>query len=220
MKPRTLARLALQWIDDNSFSFDTEERKVEAIKQLKRIINGKTTEINNPIDPLDPITELHIGIIVPNFDYPLIPINSWGEPIIWKEDNNYKIPGKGTHILKGISLNGETYLMKNIYNMCPYKNAIIKVDKYTDLKRAAWVFACNCCEILNKKENVKKDGLYGLKYEYEVLKTKFEEQINVKTYEKMQKNLYIKWLSKFINEYQKNPCTHMRLLKLKNFVKT
>lgn len=211
MKPRTLAKLALKWIDDGSFVFDCEDRKIEAIKQMKRLINGKTNEENNPTDP---IIELHIGLYVPNFDYPLIPSSDWGEPIVWQEDDVYKIPSKGTHILKGVGLSGEFYFMNLLQSLTPYRKAIIKVDKYTNLKRAAWVFVCNSCQILNKKELIKESGVHPLKMEYEILKEEFKKHEDVKKFENDQKRLYIKWLTKFIGIYRKNPETHMKVLKL------
>lgn len=204
MKPRTLARYALKWIEDGSFIFDNEFRKTEAIKQLKRIINGKTNQTNNPDDP---IIELHIGLNVPNFDYPIVPLNNLGEPFIFKEDNRYIIPSK-THVLKGIGLSGEKYYMDHLINFVPYKNAIIKVDKFTDMKRAACVFVNNLCQVLNKKD---LDEPNVIQLEYEVLKDIFKNKD--KTFETSQKKLYIKWLGMFISIYNKNPETHMKVLK-------
>lgn len=210
MKPRTLAKLALNWIETGSFKFDCEDRKIEAIKQMKRLINGKSTEENNPEDP---IMELQIGLYVPNFDYPIVPCNNWGEPIIWKEDENYFIPSKGTHILKGVGLSGEFYFMNLLQSLTPYRKAIIKVDKYTTLKRAAWVFVCNSCQILNKKELIKEDGPKPLKMVYQVLKEQFNKHDDVKKFEISQKKLYMQWLTRFISLYRKNPETHMKVLK-------
>lgn len=211
MKPRTLAKLALKWIEDNSFKFDCEERKIEAIKQMKRLANGKTTEENNPEDP---IIEIHIGVYVPNFDYPIIPCNTWGEPILWVEDNKFDVPGKGTHSLKGVGISGEFYFMNYLTSLVPYRNAIIKVDKYTTVKRAAWVLVCTMSQILNKKELIKETGLYPLKMEYDVLKEAFNKSDDIKKFEAAQKKLYMKWLSGWINTYRKSPNTHMKVLKL------
>lgn len=204
MKPRTLARYTLNWIEDGSFIFDNESRKIEAIKQLKRIINGKSVDLH---DQDDPIVEIHIGIYVPNFDYPIIPSNTWGSPVIWTENHKYLIPTK-THILKGIGISGESYYMNEIDNFNVYKNAIVKVDRYTDMKRAACVFASTLSQTIDKKE------LGLLESEYEVLKAEYKKHSNVKEFETSQKKLYIKWLSMFIETYGRSPKSHMKVLKV------
>lgn len=215
MKPRTLARYAYEWIQDGSFVFDCNERKEEAIKQLKRIIGGKATEPNHPEDPL---VEMHIGVYIPNFDYPIVPTDNWGNIYIWKEDGNYQIPGKGSHIVKGISVSGTEYYLSYLESLAPYRNVIIKVDKFTDIKRAAYALVCCVSQIINKKELLNNDK--PLKMTWQVLEDKYKMHEDAKEFEKQQKSLYIKWLSKWIMIHNKNPDTHLKVLKLPKKVLT
>jgi hypothetical protein len=209
MKPRTLARFAYDWIMDGTFVFDNEERKTEAIKQLKRIISGKATEENNPEDPL---VEIHIGVHIPNFDYPIVQTDNWGNPYVWKEDGVYMVPGKGSHMVKGISISGTQYYLSYLESLATYRNCVIKVDKYTDFKRAAYALVCCVSQILNKKllNNTGKP----LKMTWQVLVDRYKMHDDAKEYEKQQKSLYIKWLGKWISTHNKNPDTHMKVLKL------
>lgn len=210
MKPRTLARYAFEWVQDGTFTFDCEDRKQEAIKQLKRIISGKATEDNHPEDPL---VEINIGVYIPNFDYPVVHTDNWGNIYVWKEDGTYQVPGKGSHTVKGIGLSGAEYYLSYLESLAPYRNCVIKVDKYTDLKRAAYALVCCVTQILNKKAiNAKSDK--PIKMTWQVLEDKYKTHEDVKQFEKEQKSLYIKWLAQWIAVHKKNPDTHMKVLKL------
>jgi hypothetical protein len=210
MKPRTLARIAIKHIEDGSFSFDTEERKQEAIRQMRQIISGKPVGSNSPEDP---IVEIHIGVYIPNFDYPIVPSDVvTGEPIVWQETNQYLVPGPGSHIVKGVGVSGECYFMSFLGSLAPFRNAVIKVDRYTDVKRAAHALVCTMTRILEK------DALHGvteqpLKMEYDALLEEWHTHDDVKAFEKDQHKLYIRWLSRWIEIHGRNPDTHMRVLK-------
>ncbi len=217
MKPRTLARYALKKIQDNTFIFDTNERKQEAIRQMKKIISGKSIGVNNPEDP---IVEIHIGVYIPNFDYPIVPVDDNGDVIVWKEDGNYNIPKDGIHTVKGVSLKDESYFLSYLDSLAPYRDVIIKVDRYTDITRAAYALVCTMSRILNKEVISKEATIVPLKMEYDALLEEWNTHEDVKQYEKDQHKLYIKWLSKWISIHGRNPDTHMRVLrpvkKLKN----
>jgi hypothetical protein len=209
MKPRTLARFALDWIESGDFIFDSEDRKQEAIRQLRRITVGKANEPNHPEDP---INEIHIGIYVPNFDYPVVPTDTWGNPFVWQEDNKYIVPGNGSHIVKGIGISGTEYYLGFLNSLAPYRNTVIKVDKYTDFKRAAYALTCCVSQILNKKALLNTDK--PLKMSWELFTDEYKKHEDVKLYEKQQKSLYIKWLTKWISIHHKNPDTHLKILKM------
>lgn len=210
MKPRTLARYALEWIEDGSFIFDNEERKTEAVKQMKRLVNGKASEDNNPEDP---IIEIHIGVYIPSFDYPVVPINEWGQPFVWKEDRKYIVPGRGSHMVKGVGLNGNEYYLSYLASLAPYRNAVIKIDRYTDIKRAAYALVCCVSQILNKRELSLELVEHPLKLEWEVLQSEYKKHADAVAYEKQQKALYIQWLGSWISVHGRNPDTHMKVLK-------
>lgn len=212
MKPRTLARIALKKIKDGTFTFDKDERKREAIRQLKMIISGKQAEDTNPKDP---IIELNIGVYIPSFDYPIIPLDTNGEPIVWKEDKNYFISDSySSHIIRGISITGETYFLSFLDTLSPYRDCIVKADRYTDTVRAAWALTCTVSKILNKWELTKKMGMIPLKIESETIIDDWNKHSEIKEFDHEQKKLYIKWLTKWIQIHGKNPNTHMRVLKL------
>jgi hypothetical protein len=208
MKPRTLARIALKSISSGEFVFDTDDRKDEAIRQLKKIISGKA-DINNPEDP---IIEIHIGVYVPNFDYPVVNIDKNDEPIVWKEDGKYAIPGDGSHIVKGIGISGDSYFLGYLDNLSSLREAIIKVDRYTDVKRAAYALCCSLTKIMNKKD-FQTINSQPLKLNQEILLEEWNKHEDIKEYDKLQHKLYVKWLSKWINVHGRNPDTHMRVLK-------
>jgi hypothetical protein len=210
MKPRTLARIALNKIADGTFTFDCPERKIEAETQLKKIIAGKATETNNPEDP---IIEIHIGVYIPNFDYPIVQLDANNEPVIWKEDNVFNVPGTGSHVLKGIGISGETYFMDFLDSLAPFRDAVIKVDRYTDATRAAYALTCSVSKILNKKDVIKQTGTKPLKIAYDLLIEEWKVHDHAKDYEKEQHALYIKWLSMWIATHGRNPDTHMRVLR-------
>lgn len=204
MKLRTLARISLNYIEDGTFLFDNDMRKDEAIRQLKRIIHGKCTEKNNSDDP---ICELHISVYKPNINFPIVPLDMWGNIVVWHEDGKYMIPGYGTHVVKGVSVTNKEYFMGYVHSLFTYKDAILKVDKYTDLKRAAYALTCSVSQILNKKDF---RGI-PLKMESEIIHQTYQKKDEV--FEKQQKSLYIKWLMKWIEIHKKNPDTHMKFLK-------
>jgi hypothetical protein len=209
MKPRTLARIAIKFIEDGSFIFDTEARKQEAIRQMRLIISGKPTVENNPEDP---IIEIHIGVYIPNFDYPIVQTDALGEPVVWAENHNYQVPGSGSHIVKGMSVNGEAYFMSYLNSLAPFRNTVIKVDRYTDVKRAAHALVCAMTRILDKS-SIKAITDQPLKMEYDVLLEEWNAHEDAKTFEKEQHKLYIRWLSMWIEIHGRNPDTHMRVLK-------
>lgn len=217
MKPRTLARYALKKIQDGTFTFDTEDRKAEATRQMKKIVSGRPTSINNPEDP---IIELHIGVYIPNFDYPIVATDEHGNPIVWKEDGIYSVPGNGTHTVMGISLSGESYYMSYLESLAPFRDAVVKVDRYTDITRAAYALVCVMSHILNKTELSKEIGFAPLKVKYDVLLEEWNTHEDAKQYEKDQHRLYIKWLMEWISVHGRNPDTHMRVLRPAKKVKT
>lgn len=216
MKPRTLARIALNKINDGTFTFDSDERKQEAIKQMKKIVCGKATEPNNPEDP---IIEFHIGVYIPNFDYPIVQVDDSNEPVIWVEDGKYVINGSGSHVFKGVGVSGETYFMAFLDSLAPFRDAVIKVDRYTDVTRAAYALVCAMTTVLNKKEISKDTGNKPLKVVYDMLLQSWNEHEDVKEFDKEQHKLYIKWLSKWISIHERNPDTHMRVLRPNKKVK-
>lgn len=215
MKPRTLARIAMRNIESGKFIFDCQERKDEAIRQIKNIVSGPAAEDKSDHD--DPIVEFHVGVYIPNFDYPIVPENN-GEPMVWREDGKYMIPGAGSHTFKGIGLSGESYYMGYLDTLSPYRNAIIKADRYTTVDRAAYAFLCTMTRVLDKAyalDHMVCD--YPLKVEHEVLVEKWSDQTtqdNIKEFEDEQKHLYVKWLQKWIVTHGTNPDTHMRVLRL------
>lgn len=208
MKPRTLARIALKSIEDGTFTFDSLKRKDEAIRQMRQIVSGKA-DSNNPEDP---IIEIHIGVYIPNFDYPIIQSNDSGEPVIWVETGDYSVPGTGSHVVKGIGVSGESYFLAFLDSLAPFREAIIKVDRYTDVVRAAHALVCTMTRILNKQEVQKVTNL-PLKMEYDVLMEEWNKHDDVKEFDKEQHRLYIQWLQKWISVHGRNPDTHMRVLK-------
>jgi len=213
MKPRTLARFALKKINDNTFIFDTEERKAEAIRQMKKIIVGKPDSSNSPEDP---IVELHIGVFIPNFDYPIVPVDANGEAIVWQEDGTYLIPGNGTHEMKGVSLSGESYFMSYLDSLAPYRDTVIKVDRYTNITRAAYALVCAMSRVVIKPPL----NTVPLKIEYDVLLDEWNTHTDIKQFEKEQHKLYIQWLGKWISIHERNPDTHMRVLRPAKKMKT
>jgi len=216
MKPKTLARIALKNIEKGIYVFDSEQRKIEALRVIEDVLHGKP-DINN--DNLqDPIIEFNIGVYVPNFDYPIIPVDSTGEPIIWDEDDtNFVVPGNGTHIFRGIGLSGEKYYMGYLKSLAPFRETIVKVDRYTNLEFAAYAFLCTMTRIIDKDyalDHMVED--YALKIEYDVLLDhwkEFSKVDNIKEFENNQKHLYIKWLQKWICRYGTNPDAHMKILR-------
>lgn len=216
MKPRTLARIALQKIKEGIFIFDTEERKKEAVRQMKRIVSGRPPFKN---EGTDPIAEIHISIFTPNFDYPLVPTND-GKPFVWQEDHKYIVPGYGTHIVRGVSINDNRYNLQFCDSLAPFRSAIVKVDKYTDPVRAAHALVCTMCSIENKKEFKKEKNMTDQLVLSDGMLMKHWDSIpNKKEFEDKQKHLYVKWLQKWIEIYHKSPGTHMKVLKLvKNII--
>jgi len=212
MKPRTLARHALKLIESGLFDFDCDERREEAIKQMKSIIYGKPISENNIEDP---IIELHIGVYIPNFDYPIIPTDENHNPIVWKENGEFPVPGLGSHSLKGIGISGEKYYLSYMTSLSPFREATVKVDKYTDIDRAAYTLVCSMSQILNKEELISVTGNNPIKMDYDELLDMWRSipQIGDKEFEDRQHKLYIKWLQMWINIHGKNPETHMRVLK-------
>lgn len=218
MKPKTLAKIALEKINKNIFIFDKPERKNEAVKQINNVIKNKNIEniINDELE--DPILEFHIGVYVPNFDYPIIPVDKNGDPIIWENyDKNFIIPGNGTHIFRGVGISGEYYYMGLLKSLAPFRDIDIKVDRYTDLENAAYAFLCTMTRNIDKDwamdHQVSDDPL---QYEWDVLIDHwkdFTKVQNKKEFEMKQKHLYIKWLQKWISKHGTNPDTHMRLLR-------
>lgn len=212
MKPRTLARHALKLINSGLFSFDSDERKTEAIQQMKSILTGKPESENNPNDP---IVEFHIGVFIPNFDYPIIPVDSNNDPIVWEEDGEFPVPGLGTHTFKGVGISGEKYYMSYLTSLSPFREATVKVDRYTDMDRAAYALVCTMSQILNKETLIPSTGNMPIKMDYEELIEHWNSipDHKDKTFEDKQHKLYIKWLQKWINIHGKNPETHMRVLR-------
>lgn len=209
MKPRTLAKYALNNIDNGLFEFDCEERQTEAVKQLQSIIRGKPISDNNELD--DPIVEFHAGVYIPNFDYPIVKTDENGEPIVWKEDGEFLIPGIESHIFKAVGLSGEKYDIHYMQSLSPFRNCIIKVDRYTDLDRASYALTIAVSLVLGKTIN---DDM-PIKVEYDVLIDKWKKELDThdKSFEEQQHKLYIKWLQKWISIHGKNPETHMKVLK-------
>lgn len=212
MKPRTLARHALKLIESGLFDFDCEDRKTEAVKQMKSIISGKTEAQNNPDDP---IIEFHIGVYIPNFDYPIIPTDEDHKPIVWEEDGEFPVPGLGTHTFKGLGISGEKYYMSYMSSLAPFRDAVVKVDRYTDMDRAAYALVCSMSMILNKDEFIDSIGDNPIKMDYEQLLDLWKSipHSKDKDFEDRQHKLYIKWLQRWINIHGKNPETHMRVLR-------
>jgi hypothetical protein len=157
MKPRTLARHAWRMIENGTITFDTPERKKEGCRQVRQIINGVKKFKN---DSIDPIVEWHIGVYIPNFDYPLVPLDKNGEPLVWEEDLTYHVCGDSTHTFRGISKTGEKYYLSHLDSLAPYKDVTIKVDRYTDLDRAAYALV-SCMTLIQNKEHYEID--YGFK---------------------------------------------------------
>lgn len=216
MKPRTLARIALKNIENKFFTFDCIDRKKEALRVIEDVLHGKPDIDNAQLD--DPIVELHCGVYIPNFDYPLVPVNQNNEPIVWTEDDeSYQIPGRGTHIFRGIGISGEPYYMGYLSCLAPFRESVIKVDRYTDVNHAAFAFMCTMTRVIDKDyalDHMVED--YGLKNEFEVLLEHWQDiskTENLKDFETEQKHLYIKWLNKWILTHGTNPDTHMRVLR-------
>lgn len=209
MKPRTLARFAIKKIKEDFFIFDSEERKIEAIKRLKKLIAGRPPKLEFD----DPIEEIQISVNIPNFDYPIIDMYE-GEPYIWKENNKYLIDDNASHIVKAIGISGEKYLLHNMESLAYFRNAVVKVDRYTDMTRAAYALICCVSKILNKKQLNKLSTEHPLKVEKTLIKTQWDLHNTTQNYEKEQHHLYIKWLSKWICVHGKNPDTHMKVLKV------
>jgi hypothetical protein len=215
MKPRTLARYALKKIKDDTFIFDSEIRKKEAIRQVKSIIKGPS-KYESQRDFEDPIIELHLGLQLPHYNFPIIKTKNNGEVIIWKDDYYYNIPIFDDYIVRGITLSGKKYNLKYLRTLSLYRDCVVKTDKYTDIDRAAFIL-CNCMsevdhkdkhELLNDNKMLLIDELEDIKQKYEKLCDKDE------TFREKSRNLYIKWLSKWIMTYGKNPETQMKILKL------
>lgn len=217
MKPRTLARIAKRHIDSGKFIFDCPERKDEALRQIKALIKGEP-EISNE-DLNDPIVELHIGVYVPDFDYPIIPIDYQGNPIVWNKSENFVIPGNGSHIFRGVGLSGDYYYLGYLDSLSPFRDSIIKVDRYTDVDMAAYAMVCTMSRVIDKKKAqdfIVED--YPLLLEHDVLLKFWKSKEGsvekpLKEFEKEQKALYIKWLYKWISVNGTNPETHMRVLR-------
>lgn len=214
MQLLTLARYALRQIKNGTFTFDSIERKKEAIHQLKLISHESKIQDYN-LD--DPILEIHIGVYIPNFDYPIIQTDENNSPIIWQENNEYKINDKSSHIVSGIGLSGNSYYLAFLENLCPYRNSVVKVDRYTNIKRAAWALTNCVSKVLNKWELLKKVGIIPIRLEYELIEDEFNKKSDIiKEFESEQKKLYIKWLSKWISIHGKNPESHKKILKMEN----
>ena len=218
MKLSTLARYAVGCITRNEFVFDSTKRRKEALKILKPV---SSREPADPIQLDDPMMEFHISVYVPNFDYPIVPVDMNGNPLVWKEDfMTFNVPGNGSHTFKGVGNSGEKYYMGYLESLSPYKDCPVKVDKYTDIKRASHALVCTMSRILNKKEMhnfIVQD--YPLLLEQEVLYDVWKNNSNgqsesVKQFEAGQKKLYMKWLQRWIILHGKNPETHMKILKI------
>jgi hypothetical protein len=213
MKPRTLARYALDRIEDGTFTFDSDSRKKVCLEQIECLLHGKPKYENNPEDP---IIEIHIGVYIPNFDYPIVPINEAGEPIIWKEDGRYLIPGGGTHVVRGVGLSGEKYYINYLDSWAQFREAIVKVDRYTDMDRAAWAFISAMCLIEDKQKYTHAFGQFPIKLDQDELMYNWScKTENHKEFEAEQKKLYIRWLQGWIQTHGKNPETHLRVLRIK-----
>lgn len=216
MKPRTLARIALKNIQKGVFIFDCPERKKEALRVIDDILHGDPDVKNEHLD--DPIVEFHIGVYIPNFDYPIVPVDTEGTPIVWDERNHsFKIPGNGTHVFRGIGISGEHYYMGYLKSLASFRDAEIKVDRYTNVDYAAYAFLCTMTRIIDKDyalDHMVDD--YPLKIEYDVLLDHWQEFTkteDVKIFEMKQKHLYIRWLQTWISKHGTNPDTHMRVLR-------
>lgn len=217
MKPRTLARYALEKIKDGTFTFDSQGRKDECLRQIDTLLHGKPKYKNNPEDP---ITEIHISVYIPNFDYPIVPLNQNWEPFIWKEDKKYVVPGNGSHIVRGIGISGEKYYLNYLDSWATFRNSVIKVDRYTDLDRAAFAFISTMCFILDKEKYSHAFGDFPIRLEHEELIYNWKcKDTHNKEFEAEQQKLYIKWLQGWIAEHGKNPETHLRVLKVKKDIK-
>lgn len=213
MKPRTLARHAIKCIKSGLFEFDTKKRQKEAMRQMKSIISGEPKYKNEDLD--DPIIDFHIKVYVPNYDYPIIPVDKNNEPIVWEEDFNYYIPSTNIEF-KGVGLSGELYYMQYLYSLAPFRNANIKVDKYIDLDRAACtlVSAMSQIDYETKRKTMILINDNPIKLEYDELVHQWKNNCVDNIFEETQHKLYIKWLQKWISIYGKNPETHMKNLKL------
>lgn len=209
MKPRTLAKIALEYIYNDEFIFKNDEYKFEAITQMNRLMSmNHCKELEAENNPSDPIVELHICLNVPKFDYPIIPKTAWGSTEIWQENDKFMLPGNNSHVLLGKSITGEKYYMNNVWNFLPYKSCILKVDSITSLKRAAWVFTDNLCQILRKRENC--DDI--LRTQLDVIKEEYKKIVKTDIDDKRQKALYVQWLMEYREIYKKVPNSYMRLL--------
>lgn len=216
MKPRTLARIALKNIENGNFTFDSKKRNDEALRVIDDLLHGTPDVDNSQLD--DPIVELHCGVYIPNFDYPLVPVDQDNNPIVWtSDDESYVVPGRGTHIFRGIGISGEPYYMGFLKCLAPFREATIKVDRYTDVDHAAFAFICTMSRVIDKDyalDHMVED--YALKNEFEVLLEHWQEiskTENIKDFEAEQKHLYIKWLQRWISIHGTNPDTHMRVLR-------
>jgi len=217
MKPRALARYALRNIKNGKFQFDCLERKGEALRVIDDILRGDPNE--NKLDGDDPIIEFHIGIYIPNFDYPLVPIDKNKNSIVWAEENDsFIVPGSGTHTFRGIGLSGESYYMGYLKSLAPYKDALIKVDRYTDIEHAAFTMLCTMTRIVDKDKAfdfIPYDT--PLQLEFDILLEHWNmasKSHDPKEFEKEQKHIYMKWLQQWICKHGTNPDTHMRALRI------
>jgi hypothetical protein len=218
MRLKVFVNLCAKYIKNDIFIFDSEARKKEALTILNHVIYNHTKyDISNDVLE-DPIVEFEAGVYIPNFDYPIIPIDVDGNPIVWEPSNDkYVIPGNGTHIFRGVGLSGEHYYIGYIKNLNAFRECHIKVDRYTDINYALYAFLCTMTRILDKDAAfdhiVEK---YPIKPEYEVLSDHwmaFSKSKNVKEFELNQKKLYMKWMQCWITTHGKQPVSHMRVLR-------
>lgn len=210
MKPRTLARVAIKLIKDGTFVFDTNERKREAIRQIRSLLSSKSDASTLS----DPIKELQLGVFVPSFDYPIPPMNASGEIEVWQENGKYSIP-QYTHHLTAISESGEKYYLDYLTSFASIKEANVKVDRYTDIRRAAWVLTSACCKVINKEKDKENFGFKDLELRDKILEDNWNKLSSLDPdLDAKQHKLYVKWITTWIELHSKNPDTHMKVLKI------
>lgn len=215
MKLRSLAKFALKQFKKGVYHFDCPERQKEAERQIKAVTCLRHSYKN--LDLEDPIVEIHVGVAIPNFDYPLVPLDGEGNPKIWVEDNIFDVPGECTHTFRGIGLSGESYFLSHMENLLPFRDVVIKVDRYTDHHRAAYAFVCIMTQIIDKSMFKNETGNLPIKNDHQTLVDTWDKMVGDKTeyiVRNDQQKLYLKWMQKWIAHYGRNPETHLKRLKI------